>query len=67
VAPERVDPLDELGIVPSMPLATFGWGTIPDQYGRRWADDDGESKILPVNPGLSDLPPLRPHWGPRSR
>ena len=39
---------------------------IPDQYGRRWSDDDGESKP-PRNPGLESLPPLRPWWGPRRR
>ena len=22
----------------------WGWGAIPDQYGRRWADDDGQSR-----------------------
>jgi hypothetical protein len=39
---------------------------IPDQYGRRWADDDGDSP-KPPNPGLTDLPPLQPWWGPQSR
>ena len=34
VAPRKVDPLDELGVVPDRPLPSFGWGTIPDQYGR---------------------------------
>jgi hypothetical protein len=29
-------------------------------------DDDGESPP-PRNPGLADLPPLRPHWRPGSR
>lgn len=42
VGPERVDPLEALGIVPDEPLPYFGWGDIPDQYRRRW-DDDGES------------------------
>jgi hypothetical protein len=25
-------------------LPYWGWGVIPDQYGRRWASDDGESR-----------------------
>ncbi len=46
------------GIVPDTPLPYWGWGDIPDQHRRRWDDDDGESPP-PVNPGLTDLPPLR--------
>ena len=66
VGPERVDPLEALGIVPDEPLPYFGWGDIPDQYKRRWDGDDGESRP-PGDPGLADLPPLRPWWGPRDR
>jgi hypothetical protein len=62
VAEKRIDPLEELGIMPRAPLAYWGWGDIPDQYRRRWADDDGESDP-PPDSGLSDLPPLRPWWG----
>jgi Plasmid pRiA4b ORF-3-like protein len=62
VAPNRIDPESELGIVPRSPLPYWGWGSIPDQYGRRWSDDDGES-TEPPNPRLSDLPPLHPGWG----
>jgi hypothetical protein len=64
VGPERIDPEEALGIVPGKPLPYFGWGVIPDAYLRRWDGDDGESP-LPRDPGLSDLPPLRPGWGPR--
>jgi hypothetical protein len=32
-----------LGIIPVGPLACWGWGDIPDQYGRRWDGDDGSS------------------------
>jgi len=64
VEPERVDPLDVLGTIPAVPLSHWGWGDIPDQYGRRWQGDDGESPP-PANPGVSDLPPLRPWWGER--
>jgi hypothetical protein len=66
VGSERVDPLDTLGIVPALPLPYWGWGDIPDQYLRRWGDDDGESPP-PDDPGLSDLPPLRRGWGPGQR
>jgi hypothetical protein len=58
-----LDPLDTLGSVPEVPLPYFGWGNIPDQYGREWADRDEESPT-PMDPELADLPPLRPGWGP---
>ena len=41
---DKVDPIEVLGIRPDAPLPYWGWGTIPDQYGRRWADDDGDSR-----------------------
>ena len=62
VGKQRIDPLDELGIVPTKPLPHWGWGEIPDQYGRRWAEDDGESAV-PPNPRRTDLPPFFPSWG----
>ena len=55
VAPDLIDPLDTLGIKPREPLPYFGWGAIPDQYGRRWVDDPGDGE-LPPNPGVADLP-----------
>jgi Plasmid pRiA4b ORF-3-like protein len=64
VADRRVDPLDQLGIVPDRPLPYWGWGDIPDQYGRRWDGDDGEAPP-PPDPALRDLPPLQPWWGSR--
>jgi len=45
--------MEVLGISPEVPLAYWGWGAIPDQYGRRWAADDGESRV----PGR----PAHPH------
>ncbi|MGH9063439.1 MAG: IS1096 element passenger TnpR family protein [Acidimicrobiales bacterium] len=66
VGPERIDPLETLGIVPDRPLPYWGWGDIPDQYRRRWDGDDGESP-RPEDLKLIDLPPLRPDWGPESR
>ncbi len=57
-----VDPLESLGIVPDRPLPYFGWGAIPDQYGRAWSADDGEAQS-PSDPDLLDLPSLRPGWG----
>lgn len=44
VGDEKVDPMDVLGVTPRKPLPYWGWGSIPDQYGRRWADDDGQSR-----------------------
>lgn len=41
---DKVDPLEVLGIHPDVPMPYWGWGNIPDQYGRRWADDDGASR-----------------------
>lgn len=58
VGPGRIL-LDALGIVPATPLPYWGWGDIPDRYGRRWDGDGGESP-MPPDPGTADLPPLRP-------
>jgi len=49
VGEEKIDPREMVGGVPDRPMAYWGWGSIPDQYGRRWATDDGES-----------VPPRRP-------
>lgn len=66
VGPQRVDPAGVLGIEPDRPLPAFGWGDLPDQYGRRFRGDDGAGDIpAPPDPPLGDLPPLRPYWGPR--
>ena len=58
-----IDPIETLGTVPGEPVPYFGWGGIPDQYGRVW-NDDSDTQI-PTDPELSDLPPLRPGWGGR--
>ncbi|UUZ59254.1 plasmid pRiA4b ORF-3 family protein [Nocardioides sp. B-3] len=50
VGPEKVDPMEVLGIRPDEPLPYWGWGGIPDQYGRRWEDDDGQSPLPPRPP-----------------
>ena len=62
VSAHSVDPFEVLGVLPGKPLPYWGWGDIPDQYRRRWDGDDGES-VPPEDPGLADLPSLRPHWG----
>ncbi len=64
VGPERIDPLDTLGTTPDRPMPYWGWGSIPDQYGRRWDGDDSETPP-PPDPELTDLPTLQPGWGPR--
>lgn len=57
-----IDPVETLGRITDRPTPYFGWGEIPDQYGRRWSADDGETE-LPPDPKLRDLPPLLPGWG----
>ncbi|PBC39084.1 hypothetical protein CJ179_37425 [Rhodococcus sp. ACS1] len=44
VGKEKVDPVEVLGIRPEAPMPYWGWGAIPDQYGRRWDGDDGDSR-----------------------
>ncbi|RYE41047.1 MAG: hypothetical protein EOP24_38505 [Hyphomicrobiales bacterium] len=69
IAEEKVDPLQVLGITPAKPLPYWGWGSIPDQYGRRWNGDDGDSRaprrpsqphpmLLHAWPGREQVPPL---------
>ncbi|OUS89628.1 UPF0158 family protein [Rhodococcus sp. NCIMB 12038] len=69
VGDDKVDPVEVLGIAPKKPLPYWGWGSIPDQYGRRWADDDGQSRapsrpahphpmMLRAWPGLEQVAPL---------
>jgi hypothetical protein len=36
---DRVDPIEEAGVVPREVVPVFGWGMIPDQYGRVTADE----------------------------
>jgi Uncharacterised protein family (UPF0158) len=45
----QIDPADVLGVTPAAPMAYWGWGSIPDQHERHWAQDDGQAR-----------PPLRP-------
>ena len=66
VGAQRIDPVEVLGILPGEPLPYWGWGDVPDQYRRQWDGDDGDSPP-PADPGVADLPPLRPHWGAASQ
>lgn len=52
----KVDPVEVFGILPDTPLPHFGWGAIPDQYGRGWDGDDGESPV-PPDPLLAEQQP----------
>ena len=45
------------------PTPYYGWGILPDQYLRRFAEDDGET-AEPADQRNRDLPPFRPWWGP---
>lgn len=59
----HADPTDVYGPDPIRPVPISGWGTIPDQYGRRWKDDIGdedEDDEPPPPPELDDT--LIP-WG----
>lgn len=58
----KVDPLEVLGVRPEVPVPYWGWGSIPDQYGRRWETDDGESETA-GNPSLPH--PMLHHAWPR--
>lgn len=42
------DPADVYGPDPSEPVPIWGWGSIPDQYGRRWSEDSGEEDVPPA-------------------
>jgi hypothetical protein len=44
IAEQKVDPLEVLGIHSALPLPYRGWGSIPDQHGRRWAADNGQGR-----------------------
>jgi hypothetical protein len=62
VGPENIDPESTFGFVPELPNLYFGWGTLPDQYGRR-SSDEGEEDSVPPDTRGGDLPPLQPEWG----
>ena len=47
VAAEPIDPGRKVGIVPHLPRPYWGWGVIPDPYGRMWDGDDGETPVPP--------------------
>jgi hypothetical protein len=44
IEPGKVDPEDAYGVVPPGPVAVWGWGSIPDQYGRRTRDGGDEDE-----------------------
>jgi hypothetical protein len=44
IEPGKVDPVDAYGVVPLAPVAVWGWGSIPDQYGRRSRDGSDENE-----------------------
>ncbi len=46
VEAEKGDPLEEYGIVPNVPAPIWGWGSIPDQYGRQAFDPEDEEDEL---------------------
>jgi hypothetical protein len=46
VAAGKADPVEEYGILPDRPVVIWGWGAIPDQYGRGSFEDDREDDEL---------------------
>lgn len=61
---DLVDPANVFDAIPAAPQPFWGWGDLPDQYGRRWDGDVDAAAPCPADPELLDLPPLRPGWGP---
>ncbi|MFI7602503.1 hypothetical protein [Actinoplanes sp. NPDC049681] len=45
IGPDLIDAADEIGTVPPRPLPIWGWGAIPDPYGRLFDHDDGHTPI----------------------
>ena len=41
---EKADPVEEYGALPDRPVAIWGWGSIPDQYGRRRFEEEEEEE-----------------------
>ena len=41
VLPEKLDAREEFGEIPREPVILWGWGWLPDQYGREADDDPG--------------------------
>lgn len=39
VLDEKIDPAEEYGPLPDRPVPIWGWGQIPDQYGRETLDE----------------------------
>ncbi len=62
VGPERIDPEENVGVIPELPTPYWGWGTLPDQYGRRWSGDQSDEAPIPPDPRGEDLPPILPQW-----
>jgi hypothetical protein len=50
VEPGKVDPVEAYGDVPVDPVPIFGWGTIPDQYGRVTDGSDDETLSVARDP-----------------
>ena len=43
VLEDKADPIEAYGIAPRRPAVIWGWGSIPDQYGRRSFDGDEDA------------------------
>jgi len=74
VGPKLADPMETLGTVPDRPLPCWGWGDIPDQYGRRWpprrsrTGEHGRGGVATgdgMHSNDAECPGPRPHAFPR--
>ncbi|WP_322762375.1 IS1096 element passenger TnpR family protein [Frankia sp. Cr2] len=50
---QTFDPIEQYSHIPNKPIPVFGWGTIPDPYGRLFRGDNGET---PVPTPSADFP-----------
>jgi hypothetical protein len=49
VGAQKVDPAEYFRVPSKIPAPVWGWGNLPDQYGRRW-DQDGSGEAAPRRP-----------------
>ncbi|HUH08053.1 MAG TPA: hypothetical protein VML96_09630 [Egibacteraceae bacterium] len=62
VTATEVDPFEVYGEEPDLPAPIFGWGTIPDQYGRLTEEEDDEDdEDAAEQPRFDDLD-TEPSW-----
>jgi len=53
---DDADPVEEYGRAPDEIVPIFGWGTLPDQYGRSEPDGREDSNLRLADPESGDHP-----------